>query len=182
MFAEGGPIVLGLAFVVFSSAVILFRYRETADEGTYGATTVVAVMLAFALGALAVVGDQRIAAASAVAASCLLAMKALLHNWIKHISWVELRSGLVLAAMTIILLPILPNRTIDPWSAINPYEIWLMTVMITAISFAGYVAVKLTGERQGIVLSGIGGGLASSTATTVLLSRLARDHPQHIRH
>jgi len=181
MFAEGGPIVLGLAFVVFSSAVILFRYRETADEGTYGATTVVAVMLAFALGALAVVGDQRIAAASAVAASCLLAMKALLHNWIKHISWVELRSGLVLAAMTIILLPILPNRTIDPWSAINPYEIWLMTVMITAISFAGYVAVKLTGERQGIVLSGIGGGLASSTATTVLLSRLARDHPQHIR-
>ena len=178
---EAGAIAVGLAFAVFSSGIILFRYRETLAEGTFGATTMVAAMLAFTLGVFAVVGDPQAAAASGVAATGLLALKAMLHRWIKHISWIELRSGLVLLTMTIILLPVLPNRTIDPWEAINPFEIWLMTVMIAALSFAGYIAIKLTDEQRGIFLSGVGGGLTSSTAVTIILSRLGKKHPDHAR-
>ena len=127
--ADGGAIALGLGFIGFSSAIILFRYRETAHDGTFGATTIVAAMLAFALGAFAVLGDVRAAAATGVVVAVLLALKAVLHDWVKRLTWTELRSGLVLLAMTCILLPLLPNRTVDPWAAINPFELWLMTIM-----------------------------------------------------
>ena len=80
-------------------------------------------MLAFALGAFAVLGDVRAAAATGVVVAVLLALKAVLHDWVKRLTWPELRSGLVLLAMTCILLPLLPNRTVDPWAAINPFEL-----------------------------------------------------------
>ena len=80
-----------------------------------------------------------------------------------------------------LLLPILPNRTIDPWNAINPYEIWLLAILIAAISFGGYVAVRAFGDRLGVVLTAIAGGLASSTAVTLTLSRLAKEHPASSR-
>ena len=175
--SDGGTIALGLAFVTFSSAVIIFRFRETAYDKTFGMTTVVAAMLAFALGAFAVLGNMQVAAAAGVAVVALLALKPALHAWLNRLSWLELRSGLVLLAMTLILLPLLPNRTVDKWSAINPYEIWLMTVMIAVFSFAGYLAIKTLGDQRGILFSGIAGGLASSTAVTVTMARFANLHP-----
>jgi uncharacterized membrane protein (DUF4010 family) len=89
-----------------------------------------------------------------------------------------LRSGLLLAAMTFILLPLLPDRTIDPWATFNPFELWLLTVMIAAISFAGYVAIKYAGDRSGIIMTGVAGGLASSTAVTVTLGEMAKEQPE----
>jgi uncharacterized membrane protein (DUF4010 family) len=177
----GGAVALGLAFVVFSAAITLFRYRETSHDGTFGATTVVAAMLAFALGALAVVGDMQAAIAAGVAATGLLALKSSLHGWMRRLTWPELRSGLVLLAMTCIMLPWLPRRAIDPWAAFNPFEIWLLTVMIAAISFAGYMAVKAIGDKAGFAVTGIAGGFASSTAVTVTMARLAREHPEQQR-
>ena len=177
----GGAVTLGLAFVVFSAAITLFRYRETGHDGTFGATTVMAAMLAFALGALAVVGDMQAAIAAGVTATGLLALKASLHGWMRRLTWPELRSGLVLLAMTCIMLPWLPRRAIDPWAVFNPFEIWLLTVMIAAISFAGYMAVKAIGEKGGIAVTGIAGGFASSTAVTVTMARLAREHPDQQR-
>ena len=82
--------------------------------------------------------------------------------------------------MSFILLPVLPNRAIDPWQAVNPFELWLMTVLIGVISFAGYVAVKIIGYRRGVAVAGMAGGLASSTAATAAMSRLAREHPAQI--
>jgi uncharacterized membrane protein (DUF4010 family) len=76
--------------------------------------------------------------------------------------------------MTFLLLPVLPNRPIDPWNAINPYEIWLLTILIAAVSFAGYVAVRVFGDRLGVLTAAVAGGLASSTATTATLAALAR--------
>ena len=84
----------------------------------------------------------------------------------------------MLSAMSVILLPVLPNRAIDPFGAINPFEIWLLTVMIGVISFAGYVAIKVTGAKRGIALTGLAGGLASSTAATLTLAKLAASHPE----
>lgn len=177
----GGAVALGLAFAVFGVAITQFRYRETTHDETFGATTVVAAMLAFALGAFAVVGDMQAAAATGVATAGLLALKTVLHGWLRRVTWPELRSGLALLAMTVMLLPLLPNRAIDPWQAVNPFEIWLMTVMIAVISFFGYIAIKAAGGMGGVAITGIAGGLASSTAVTATMARLAREHPEQQR-
>lgn len=175
-----GVIALSIAFIFVGAVVAAYRYREIAHDGTFGATTVFAVMLAFSLGALAVIGDMQAAGAAAVAATAVLALKAFLHGILKAITWNELRSGIVLLAMTFILLPVAPNRAIDPWDAINPFEIWLMTVLIGVISFAGYVAVKAIGYRRGVAIAGLAGGLVSTTAATAAMSRLAKEHPEQI--
>lgn len=178
---ESGGVLLGLVFVVYALAIAIFRFRETTREKTYGATTVVAAFLTFALGALAVVGDTTLAAAAGVAAAALLALKAVLHSWLERLTWEELRAGLVLLAMTVILLPLLPDRGMGPAGALNPHELWLMTILIAAVSAVGYIAMKLWEGRGGIIASGITGGLVSSTAVTLTLSRLARAHPAHER-
>lgn len=177
MQGSGGGLALAVAFAVFGGAMTLFRYRETGHDGTFGATTLVAALLAFSLGAYAVLGERIVAAALGVAVAALLALKVALHGWVKRLTWLELRSVLMLGAMTFILLPVLPNRAIDPLGAINPFELWLMTIMIAAISFAGYIAIKIAGERRGIALTGIAGGLASSTAVTLNFARIARALP-----
>ncbi len=177
----GGLIGLGIAFAAFTTVIASFRYREMQHEGSFGATTVVAGMVAFALGALAVMGDPKVAAAAAVAATILLALKSVLHAWLARLTWEELRSGLVLAAMTLILLPLLPDRQLSPWFPVNPREVWLFTIVIAALSFAGYVVIRVAGARLGILLSGLVGGLVSSTAVTLNMAQLSRQHPTHIR-
>jgi uncharacterized membrane protein (DUF4010 family) len=133
--------------------------------------------VAFVLGAFAVLGDPIVAAAAGVAATALLALKSALHGWIRTLTWAELRAGLVLLAMTLILLPLLPDRAMGPFGAINPHELWLMTILIAAVSSVGYIAMKWFGGRQGVALSGLAGGLASSVAVTLSFSRLARENP-----
>jgi uncharacterized membrane protein (DUF4010 family) len=111
----------------------------------------------------------------------LLAHKEFLHEWLTRITWIELRSGLLLAAMTFMLLPLLPDRTIDPWNVLNPYSLWLMTVLIAAVSFGGYAIVKLAGPRTGLIFSALLGGLFASTAVTLSLARLAHENDSHVR-
>ncbi len=173
---EGGVVALGLAFVAFTGVIATFRYREMLHDETFGATTVIAAMVAFALGALAVLGDKTAAAAAGVAAAMLLALKGALHEWVKRLTWEELRAGLILAAMTVILLPLLPDRELAPWFPVNPREVWLLTILIAALSFAGYLAIRFAGPRLGILLSGLAGGLVSSTAVTLNMARLAAEH------
>ena len=176
---QAGVIALALAFAAFTAAIAVFRYREMVHDKTFGATTVVAAMLAFALGALAVTGDRTAAAAAGVATAMLLALKAALHEWVKRLTWEELRAGLILLAMTVILLPLLPNRELAPSFPVNPHDIWLLTILIAALSFAGYVAIRLAGPSIGVLLSGLAGGLVSSTAVTLNVARLARADGEH---
>ncbi|MBX9591234.1 MAG: DUF4010 domain-containing protein [Hyphomonadaceae bacterium] len=176
-----GTIMLGLAFVAFAAAIIVFRLREIRHQGTFGATTVVASMMAFALGVLAVVGDTVAASAAGVATAIFLALKGALHAWLRRLTWEELRAGLLLLAMTVILLPILPDRELGPFGALNPHEIWFMTVLVAAVSFVGYLAIKVAGDRRGVLLSGLAGGMVSSTAVTISMARLARDHAERHR-
>lgn len=175
---DGGVIALALVFTTFSGIVAFYRFREISHDGTFGMTTVVAAMLAFALGAFAVVGNMQVAAAAGVTVAALLALKTVLHTWVQRLSWVELRSALVLMAMTFVALPLLPNRPIGPWDTINPFALWLMTILIAALSFVGYIAIKVVGARRGVLLTGLAGGLVSSTAVTLNMARLARDNPQ----
>lgn len=105
----------------------------------------------------------------------------MLHDWVARLTWTELRAGFLLGAMTFTALPLLPNRSVDPWAALNPYELWLMTILIAAVSFAGYAAVRIVGPRRGLTLSAAIGGLFASTAVTLSLARLARINVGHVQ-
>lgn len=176
-----GPVVLAAGFLALTGAIGSFSYLEARSEQNFSATGVVAAALTFALGAYATLGNEAVAVAAAVAMAILLALRESLHNWVRKLTWLEIRSALMLLAMTFLLLPILPNRPIDPWQVLNPAEIWLFAILIAAISFAGYVAIRALGERKGVAVAAIAGGLTSSTATTLSFARLARDNPQSTR-
>ena len=173
---SSGLVALSLTFLVFASVSSVFRLREVRHQQTFGATTIVAAMLAFSLGALAVIGDSIAASAAGVVTACILALKPALHSWVTKLTWQELRAGLLLLAMTVILLPVLPDRELGPLTAFNPHELWLMTVLIAVVSFAGYVAVKVAGDQMGVLLAGLAGGLVSSTAVTLSMARLAKQN------
>ena len=176
----GDRLLLAAGFVTTGACVAAFMWREGQRDKDLSATSLIAALLTFMLGATALLGDMAITAGAGIAMALLLAMKAQLHGWMERITWAELRSGLLLGAMTFIALPLLPNRTIDPWGAINPYELWLMTIMIAGISFAGYAAVKIAGPARGIYIAAALGGLFASTAITLSLARLARSGRAHL--
>ena len=178
---SAGGVVLGLAFVAYAAAFAAFQWLEATTDRDLSATSVIAGLLTFLLGSLAVLGDIGVSVAGAVATTALLAFREQLHRWVANLTWADISSVLILLAMTFLLLPLLPNRTIDPWSAINPYEIWLLTILIAAVSFVGYVAVKIFGDRMGILLAAAAGGLASSTATTLALARMSKERPESVR-
>ncbi|MDE1148511.1 MAG: MgtC/SapB family protein [Azospirillaceae bacterium] len=181
------PYILGLVFLGYAAAFTLFHWgepRADADpnpERDLGVTSVVAGLVTFLLGGLAVLGDMRAAIAAAVAMTGLLALRDPLHRWVAALSWPEVRAMLTLLAMSFLLLPLLPDRPVDPWGALNPHAIWLLAVMIAAISFGGYVAVRALGDRLGVLMAALAGGVASSTATTLTLARLGRAHPESSR-
>lgn len=172
-----GPVVLGFGAASFAAWFGLFQWREEEAADKRSATGFVAGMLAFALGAYAILGDKAAAASAAVAATFILAERRALHGFLERVKWVELRAALMLLVMTFVLLPVLPDRALDPWGALNPYQLWLLTILTAAISYAGYVAVRLAGGRKGLLYGGATGGLVSSTTVTWTFARLARQQP-----
>ena len=175
------PFVLAAGLLAFTGALVTFSFLEAAAEKNFSVTGIVAGILTFVLGAYATLGNETVAVAAAVAMTILLALREPLHSWVRNVTWPEMRSVLVLLAMSFLLLPILPNRPVDPWQVLNPSEIWLLAILIAAVSFVGYIAVRVLGERKGIAVAAIAGSLASSTATTLSFARLAREHPQGTR-
>jgi uncharacterized membrane protein (DUF4010 family) len=169
----GAGFVLGLGFAAYAAAITLFVREENRAEKNFSATTAVAGMLTFALGAYALIGDTRVASAAAVAATAILASRELLHSLVARITWPELRAAFVLLAMTFIALPLLPDRDVGPFGGINPREIWLIAIVLAAVSFVGYVAVKAVGATRGVLLAAAAGGMASSTAVMMNNARHA---------
>jgi uncharacterized membrane protein (DUF4010 family) len=100
-----------------------------------------------------------------------------LHGLVRKIDYEELLAVLKLLVMSLVLLPVLPDKGYGPWQALNPYEIWLMVVLICSISFLGYLAIRIYGEQKGVILAAVAGGVASSTAVAISLSRLVRQDP-----
>ena len=172
----GSGIAMGLGLAAFSSGLAVFFLEENRAQKDYSATTWVAAMLTFALGAYAMMGDMRAAAGLAVAASLILALREPLHGWVEKLTWPELRSVLVLLAMTFIALPIVPNAPIGAFGGVNPREVWVIAIVLAGASFVGYVAVKYFGASHGVLLAGAAGGLASSTAVTIANARRAASH------
>lgn len=172
------PVLGGWAFaalaIPFAIAFILYKWREQRADNDVSVTDVVAALIVFALGAYAMVGDWRVAAAAAVATAALLAFKPLTHAWLNRLTWAELTSALTLLAMTFIVLPTLPDRAFGPYGAVNPYQLWLLTIGLAGVSFLAYATVKAFGPTKGLVLGSAVGALISSTAVTLHLARLQK--------
>ncbi len=171
--AAAGGLVIAAGLTVHAAIVTVFSREENRALGIYSATTAIAAMLTFALGVYALVGDVRIAAAGAVAAATILALREELHGWVEAITWPELRSGLVLLAMTFVALPVVPNDPVGPFGGVNPREVWIIAIVLACVSFIGYAAVKYLGPSRGVLLAAAAGGLVSSTAVTVSNARRA---------
>jgi len=166
-------IVIAVGVFAYTAVFAAFRFREVVDEDSYGVTTVVAAIATFALGVYALVGDHMLAAAMGVVVTGVLAVREPLHGWLTKINWLELRAGLVLVTMTVLALPLIPNESYGPFGGVNPREIWLLAVVLAAVSFAGYVAVRMLGSTRGLLVASAAGGLVSSTAVTADLARRA---------
>ncbi len=162
-FSIGGGILL--AVLTASVAVMVaVSYWRSQDQDP-GLTTEIVLVLTALLGGMCMQAPQT-AAAIAVAVTVLLYAKAWLHNLvITVISKDELDDALIFAAATLVVLPLVPNRQMGPYLALNPHSIWIVIVLVMAISAAGYVAVRLFGARFGLPLAGAISGFISSTAT-----------------
>lgn len=179
--STAGAIILAVGFVTYAAVIASFGYAENRADETFSATTPIAAMLTFALGLYAVLGTMWLAAASGVATTAILAAREELHDWVGSLTWPELRSGLVLLAMTCIALPVMPTGSVGPYGGVNPREIWIIAIVLACVSFLAYVAVKYFGTR-GVLLAGAIGGLVSSTAVTIDSARRAasRDGPSEV--
>ena len=171
--SAGGAIVLAVALTVYAAVITTFCRDENRADNTFSATTAIAAILTFALGAYSAVGDIRVAAAAGVLAAGMLAAREELHGWVKKLTWRELRSGLVLLAMTFVALPVMPDEPIGPLGGVNPREVWIIAIALAGVSFVGYAAVKYYGASRGVLLAAVAGGLASSTAVTISNARRA---------
>lgn len=173
-----GPLALAAGFIALSAVVVASHImRAGSGEQSVGVTTQVAEMIAFALGAMAAMGEGEAAAAGGVVATALLGAKDTLHGWLRKIEQLELRAAIKLLLISVVLLPVLPNQGYGPEEVLNPYKLWLLVVMVAGISFIGYFAIKIAGPRIGSLLTGVFGGLASSTALTVSFARMGRESP-----
>ncbi|TGY90521.1 DUF4010 domain-containing protein [Marinicauda algicola] len=168
--AYGGAAFVG-ALIAFALPWTVFKATDIWREDDVSVTGLVAGLAVFALGALAAAGHLAVAAASAIAITLILAFKGVTHTWLRQLSWSELRAGLLLLAATLIALPLLPGEPLDPWGAFNPRELWLLTLLLAAASFAGYAGLRVFGPRHGLFVAGLAGALVSSTAMTLDMAR-----------
>lgn len=142
-----------------------------------GLTTEVAMLLMFGVGAFLVVGPAAVAIAVGGAVAVLLYLKPQLHGLAEKLGDGDFRAIMQFALLTLVILPVLPDRELGPYQVLNPREIWLMVVLIVGLGLSGYLAYKLLGDRGGTILAGLLGGVISSTATTVSYSRRAAASP-----
>ena len=149
-------------------AAYLNMPTENNDPGT---TTVTALLISYALGVLVWFGYSKLAVMLAIATTALLYFKPELQGMTKRLTRRDLVSILQFSVLTFVILPILPDQNYGPYGVFNPYQAWMMVVLISGLSLAGYVALRWTGQRYGAPLLGFFGGLVSSTATTLVYAR-----------
>lgn len=165
-------------FFSITALVVVAHLLEARQTSDFGITTELALLLTFLLGSLCAIGLVEIAVPAAVIAAFLLSLKPLLHGWLERLQQRELFAILQMLLISVVLLQLLPNEGIGPGNVINPYLVGWMVVLITGISFVGYFAIKVLGSHRGILLTGLLGGLASSTAVTLSLSRIGKVQQQ----
>lgn len=162
-----GPLIflavyLGLILLLWAS--LLASSMRGVEEGI---TTEVTALLVPLFGAMMIWNQPAVAAALGVITALILALKPRLHGAARRMSAEDLRATLEFSIITAVVLPLLPNEGFGPFGVLNPFQIWLLVVFISGIGFLGYVLMKYLGPERGIGITGLLGGLVSSTATTL---------------
>jgi uncharacterized membrane protein (DUF4010 family) len=168
-------IVLAALGAVTLSVVAGYLQQSNLDRDAVGLTTETAALVTCLLGGLTTLGYQSLAIGLGVVTAAVLAYKQPLHGLVAKLGWDDVFAGLRLLIATFIVLPLLPNRTLDPWGALNPYTLWLLVLLISSLSLAGYVATRALGQDRGAALTGLTGGLVSSTAVTLSFAKRSRE-------
>ncbi|MBY0280482.1 MgtC/SapB family protein [Candidatus Binatia bacterium] len=162
--------IFGVSVMISVSYAVL-HWRVSPADADAGLTTEAAAVATTLLGALALYGHPELAGALGILTAALLAFKRPLHGLVSRLDVQDLYAGLKLLIATFIVLPLLPDRALDPLGAVNPHELWLLVVLISFLSLIGYVAVRLLGTGRGTALTGLFGGMTSSTAVTLTFAR-----------
>jgi uncharacterized membrane protein (DUF4010 family) len=173
-----------VAVILTLAAFSAISYYLDAVAGKPGLTTKVSMVLTLCAGALAYWQQTTtLAVALAVTTAVILSIKIPLHRFVKHLTRDDISASLKFAVITAIVLPVLPDRTFGPapFDIFNPLKLWLFVVFISAISFIGYVLIKVVGAKKGIGLTGLLGGMASSTAVTLSFTGKSRERPDLAR-
>lgn len=174
-----------LALSLFGAVVglVIVSYAVTAKLGEVGITTEVSALIAFLIGWLCLHGQVPLAASLAVATALTLALKEWLHRLARRIEPGDVEATLKFAIVTLIILPLVPDEHFGPapLDVVNPYQIWLMVVLISGVNFASYLLVKVVGPEHGVALTGVLGGLGSSTAVTLGFAQRSREQPEQAR-
>ena len=168
VFVAGGALVTALVIAGY-----LMEVRARPDS--IGLTSEIAGLVTDLLGGAVLFGEPELAAALAIATTAVLAFKEPLHGLVERVGRDDLEAGLKLLLATFVVLPVLPDRAVDPWGVLNPYTMWWLVILISAMSFLGYVATRLLGAERGLLVTGIAGGLVSSTAVTLGFARQSRE-------
>lgn len=163
---------LGLILLIWAS-----HLGDLMRGGAEGITTEVVALIVPLLGAMAVWGPAELAGALGVVTALILALKPTLHGLARRMSPADLRATLEFGLISAVVLPILPSVRIGPYGALNPRELWLLVVLVSAIGFLGYVLIKLLGPERGLGIVGLLGGLVSSTALTISFSSRSKEEP-----
>jgi uncharacterized membrane protein (DUF4010 family) len=173
-----GGWVLALGFVSLAGLICVGKLIESHQENAgHGLTTEIAMLLMFGVGAYLVLGNWVAAIAIGAGTAVLLQFKGQLHGIVQQLSEDDIKAIMQFALLSMVILPVLPNKTFGPYSVLNPRQIWLMVVLIVGINLSGYIVYKFFGVNAGVVLGGILGGVISSTATTVSYSRRTANAP-----
>ncbi len=167
-------IAVGLAAVAFTMIAAYYHHHEEWHEREPGTTTIVAAVACYLLAAMALSGWLQLAVILSILMTALLYFKAELGGFARSLERRDLISILQFAVVAFVVLPLLPDQEFGPYAALNPRHIWFMVVLISGVSLAGYVALRVVGREHGAVLLGLFGGMVSSTATTLAYSRYAK--------
>jgi len=169
----GFALPVGLLSVAVLAGI---TYVEKIKTERYGATSEVASLLTFVAGAMAMMADIRLPVALAVVITLVLSEKSLLESYVERLDRSEFLATLKFLLVTVVIYPALPNEDYTRFG-LNPARIWQIVVLVSGIGFVGYILARKLGPRAGLPLSGLMGGIASSTAVSVATGRLARDNP-----
>ena len=178
-----GYISTYLTFNPFYGIITLIAfgyYLNSKDKISKGITTEISLIATYLLGVI-LNQNTSIAIFIAVLIVFLLNIKGKLTSYETYISKQDLNATVSFMLITFIVLPILPDRYIDHYNLINPYELWLFVILLSGLSFLGYIFNKIWGNK-GLYLAGIIGGIASSTATTITFSQKSRTNPHLSKH
>ena len=175
-FALEGMQILSLALLLAGGALTVIAYSIAARRTPHSidGTTEVAALLVLAIGTTAGLGYMSIASGVAAVIVLALAEKTRIHSLLAKMDEVELRAALQFAAMALVILPLLPQGPFGPWGGIRPRGLWMIVVIFSGINFLGYLARRVVGAGRGYGVTGLIGGVISSTAVTLDFARTSR--------